>query len=302
MLACVEDQVLVDLVADGIAVESLQQPAERRELVAAEDLARGVHRRVEQNALGLVAECGLQRVPGDLPVGRLQAHQPRRGAGTPYHRQVAVVEGLEQHDLVTGLHQREDARRQGLGSPRADHDLALPVGLEAIEAPIVVGHGPAQLRHAHHRRVLVGEASGGVVEGLEHGHGPFLVGEPLAEIDGLMLDGEPRHDLEDGRAERRKGAVERLHGPVPRAGSMMGAARARAGRMAEIVGPRRVRPPPGRCRSPRRRPACGQRWDRSTRERRARRPPACRARRSEGRPVCLGQPSVLRKLFDFESF
>ena len=74
MIAVVEHQMLVNLVADGVAIELFQQLAHGCELVMAEYLAGGVHRRIEKNKFGLVAERGLQLLPGNSPVRWFQAH------------------------------------------------------------------------------------------------------------------------------------------------------------------------------------------------------------------------------------
>ena len=147
-----------------------------------------------------------------LPARRGEAHQARDRTRPAHDRQVAVVERLEQHHLVARLDEAEEAARQHLGSAGGDHDLALPIDLEAVEALGVGGHRLAQLGHAEHGRVLIGSVL--EEEGRLGAHvlGPVAVGEALAEIDRAVLDGEARHDLEYRGAGAREDAVGWLHG------------------------------------------------------------------------------------------
>ena len=153
---------------------------------------------------------------------RLDPHQFRRGTGAADHGQIAVVEGLDQHRLVARLQEGEDAGRQGLGGARGDHDLSGPVDLEAVETLAVLGHGLAQLGHPHHRRILVGGVLQGIVRRLAHVVGPVAVGKALSQIDRLVLDGQPRHHLEDGGAVTGKNAVGRFHADPPLTSTIIG--------------------------------------------------------------------------------
>ena len=70
--------------------------------------------------------------------------------------------------------------------------------VEALEAAVVRGDGLAQLRQAHHRRILVpavDDRLGGLAADVL---GAGIVGKALAEIDRAGLAGEARHGLEDG--------------------------------------------------------------------------------------------------------
>ncbi len=63
------------------------------------------------------------------------------------------------------------------------------------------GDGLAQLGDTQHGRVLVWTLQGGGVEHSLNAVGAVLVGETLAQIDGLMLDRQAGHDLEHRGAE-----------------------------------------------------------------------------------------------------
>ena len=63
MPAVVEDDVLVDLVADGVGIVLAAQVRDEFEFLAIEHLRAGIHRRVEQDQLGAIAE-GVAAAPG----------------------------------------------------------------------------------------------------------------------------------------------------------------------------------------------------------------------------------------------
>ena len=108
-----EGQVLVHLVGDGVRRRAPGTgSATSASSVAGEDLAGRVVRRVQQHQAGTRAErapqlVGVEPVP---PVrSRAQRHRPPDRAGERDRGGVRVVVGLEAHDLVAGLAQREDA-------------------------------------------------------------------------------------------------------------------------------------------------------------------------------------------------
>ncbi len=193
MRAAVEDDVLVDLVADGIGVVRLDQAGDERQLVRTEHLARRVMRGVEDEELGPGRESRLKRVFRQLPAGRLQADQTRNAAGAADERQIRIVERLDQHHLIARRDQPEAGCGEGLGGAGGDQHLGLPVEIEPVMAPIVPGHRLPQRRQSLHRRVLVGTGEAGGGGRLAHGDGAVFVREALAEVDRAVLAGERAH-------------------------------------------------------------------------------------------------------------
>ena len=209
--------MLVDLIADRIGVVGQAKPGDGLEFLAREHLGARVHRGVDQNQLGAPGECRLQGIERQRPVRRLEPDQPRHGAGAAHDRQIGIVERLDQNHLVAGLDEPEQGARQRFGSARGDYHLARPVDLQVVEPFGVRGHRLAQGRDAHHRWILV-DAVRQVVRGRgDHVVRPVAVRESLAEIDRVVLLGEPRHDLEDGRAVAGKNFVAALHLPFSEA-------------------------------------------------------------------------------------
>src|ERR1700724_3723421 len=81
MLAAIENHVLPDLVADRDAVELLAEPRQQFEVLARINDRRGIERIVEEYGLGVTVEDTLQRLLGQAPTRRLEAHQTRHASG-----------------------------------------------------------------------------------------------------------------------------------------------------------------------------------------------------------------------------
>ena len=132
---------------------------------------------------------GGQLVRVEVPVGRVQAHQPRHGAGHSSAGRIGVVGRLEHDDLVAGLAQRQERGGNGLGGPDGHEDVGVGVEVEAVPVPLVGGDGLAQLGDALAGRVLVAAVADGVDGHLFEFLGPVGIGEALAEIDRVRSRG-----------------------------------------------------------------------------------------------------------------
>ncbi len=131
-------------------------------------------------------------------VRRAQRHRPPPRAGERDARRVRVVVGLEHDDLVAGVAQPEQRRRDRLGGAERDQHV---LGLEPVPAALVLEHRLAQRRHARQRRVLVLAAAQRRDRGLDHRRRAVGVGEPLAEVDRPGPRRERGHLGEDRRPE-----------------------------------------------------------------------------------------------------
>ena len=80
----------------------------------------------------------------ERPVRRRHADEPRHAPCPLHQRQIAIVERLDQHDLVARLDQRVDRVGQRLGGAGRDQHLARRIDLQAVEAPPVRRHRLAQ--------------------------------------------------------------------------------------------------------------------------------------------------------------
>ena len=111
----VEDQMLVDLVADDDGVRFLNDSRKRRQFVAVEHAADGIERRVDDDGAGLRTDHGTQCIFRQTPVRRRKLHAPHRRADGIGDRAIAVVGRLDQHDLVAVPDEPHDRCRQRFG-------------------------------------------------------------------------------------------------------------------------------------------------------------------------------------------
>ncbi len=88
---------------------------------------------LSSDGLGPRPERRRQRRARQLPVRRHQAHEAGHGAQHPHHRQVGVVQRLDQHHLVARVEQRHQAGGDRLGGAGGHHHLAGRVDLQAVE-------------------------------------------------------------------------------------------------------------------------------------------------------------------------
>ena len=121
--AAVEDDVLVDLVADQDDVGAVDDRRQLPHVVGRPRRAGRVVRRVDENR----ARARRDRAPHLVPVHRViriaQADEHRRAAAQANHRHVRVVARLEQHHLVAGLHEGGQRREQARPSRRTSRRL-----------------------------------------------------------------------------------------------------------------------------------------------------------------------------------
>ena len=230
----VEDDVLVDLVADQVGVVAGRQLGHDLQLLPRPHLGRRVLGVVDQHQLGASREGGAQLVGVEAPRGWVQVDEAGNAPTPADHGQVAVVERLEHDHLVARLDEAEQRGGEGLGGAGGHHRLPRPVDVEAVEAAAVGGDGLAQLGDSHHRGVLVPAVHGLAGGALQHVEGEALVGEALAEVDGPVLFRQTGHHLEDRGSEAGQGGVGGLHDSIP--------PRSATGRRAERAGTRVPRP------------------------------------------------------------
>ena len=151
--------------------------------------------------------------------GRPQGHDAPGRARHRDARGVGVVVGLEGHDLVAGLAQREQRGGDRLGGAGGDEDLAVRVELDAVEAALVGGDRGAQLGDAGSGRVLVDARAHRLHGRLEDLGRAVRVREALAEVDRPGPRRQRGHLGEDRRAEAGEAGSARAG---PRLGAVLG--------------------------------------------------------------------------------
>ena len=148
---------------------------------------------------GPTAAAKLVRI--EVPIGRVQAHRARHGAGHGRAGGVGVVHRLEHDDLVAGLAQRQHGGGDGLRGPDGDEHIGLGMQVQAVPGALVGRHGLAQLGDAVARRVLVPPFPDGGHRHLAQLFGPVGVGEALAEVDRARRRRQLGHGGEDRGGE-----------------------------------------------------------------------------------------------------
>ena len=213
------DDVLVDLVGDGIGAVPLAEGGDARQLVGAEDLPRGVVGRVQDEGPGPRSEG-----PGQPVQVQGLAHGQRHGDGprAAEHRvrAVVLVPGLEDDHFLPRVHQGQQHCRHGLRGAAGDRDLGLGIHGQAVAVLHLAGQGLAQPLRAPGDGVLVDVRADGRDGGFLERLRGREVGEALGQVDGAMLVGEPRHPPDDRLGEAVR-ARRRVHEP-PGQGTIQG--------------------------------------------------------------------------------
>ena len=215
MRATVENDMLPDFVADGDGVETRAIARQQFDLRALVNDAAGIQWIVEDHRARAFIEHGVEIGFGERPARRSQRHETRDAARALHKRQIGVVCRLEQNDFVAGLNGGENRAGDGLGGARGHHRFRRRVDFHAMEPPVMFGDRAAQLRQAHHRRILIVAVQDGVGGLAAHVLGTGIVGKALPQIDGLLFAGERRHHLEDGGGQIGEKTV---HPAIPKHG------------------------------------------------------------------------------------
>lgn len=202
----IENDVFIDFVGHqqhaGIAHDGFQSV----QVAFFKDRAGGIVREVEHQQARLGRDGVAHTLPIDAVVGiglggRAQRHRHGRATGQTDRRQVGVVAGFDDDHFVAAIDRGQHGRHQGLGGPAGDGDLGFWIVGMAIEFARLGGDGVAQGGNPGHVGILV------VAVGHRAGHeraqrGVWIeVRKALAQVDGLVFDGQAAHHGEDGGAD-----------------------------------------------------------------------------------------------------
>jgi hypothetical protein len=81
---------------------------------------------------------------------------------------------------------------------RGHHHLGVRIEIDPLPVPVMGGNRGAQLRNAHHRRILVVAIEHRIRRHPPHVLRPRIVRKALAEIDRAGFPGKARHHFEHG--------------------------------------------------------------------------------------------------------
>ena len=191
VLALVID-VLVDLVGHGVGVVPPAELGNGLELAPCEHapgrVVRGAHDdgprpARERRRDPIQVQLGIHR-HGE--VHRLGAAQDRVGS-------VVLVERLEHDHFVARIDDGQQRRRHRLGGAARHRDLGFGIHGQAIPVGVLAGERVAQPLGAPGDRVLVHVVRDGARGGFLQDLGGGKIREPLRQVDGSVLAGEPGH-------------------------------------------------------------------------------------------------------------
>jgi hypothetical protein len=187
MAGVVVKNMLVHFIGDGDDVMLQAQLGDGPQLVAREDFAGGIMRRVDDNRPGPRVECRGQFVGIEVPAVAAQRHIARRHAGHDQVRHIGVVNRLENDHLIARIGQTENRRKHRFGGARGYQHVGVRVQLLVVEALGMVRDRPAHRRHADARRILIERAIDSFDRRRQHFRRPVEIRRALAEIDRAML-------------------------------------------------------------------------------------------------------------------
>ena len=214
MLRPVVQDVLVDLVGDGVAVPAPAEPPDVFQLVAGEDLPGRIVWRVDDNRLGVLVEGGREFTAIDREIRSAQRHVTRCRSGEDHVRPVILVERLEDDHLVARIDHGQHRRDHRLGRAAGHRHLAVGVADDAVIALRLGRDRGAQLGLAEGDRVLVQvgvDGRDGSV--LERPRG-FEIGKALREVEAADRVADARH-LADHRLGEALGHGRQLAHQTP---------------------------------------------------------------------------------------
>jgi len=206
VLMMVVDEAVVDFVDHRQCIVVLAELGDVAELSVGEDFAGRVVGRIEQNEFGALRkglrQIGLRIPPATvLGIGWVEADGQHGAAGHDDVGQVGVVGRLKDHHFVARIDERKHHVAEELGGATRNTDFG--EGVDVVSSPASPGgrDGLAQTRQAGHGCVLVEVGIDGSNGRLFDEIGASEIREALAEVDGLVLDGERTHLGKNGGAE-----------------------------------------------------------------------------------------------------
>ncbi len=198
VLSVVEDQVLVDFIADDREIVRVTQRRHRLQLRPAQDAPGGVLRCVEDDSARAWRDRLAQQRGVQAPIRGQQRHVDRHRPGHLDVGHVGVEVRLDDDHLVAGVNQAHDRHEERAGGPRRNQRAVCRVYVQVVALPGVRGDGGFQVRGAAAGRVLVvGSRPQRAGVGLDKGVGAVEVRLALAQVDCVVLLGQVVDFCED---------------------------------------------------------------------------------------------------------
>ncbi len=230
MLRAIVEHVLVDFVGDEIRIPSHAKIADRFDLSTRKNFPRRIIRRIENDSLRRGAKRRGQFLRIETPLGGLQLDEARRCTGKNRVRSIIFIERLEDHHFIARIDDRHHRGHHGFSRAAANGDFAFGINLDSLHARKFLGDGIAEFFPAPGDSVLIDVHGNGLPRRLFDFLRRGEIGKALREIDGAVLQRQPRHFANHGFGELRDfmrkprtafGAarLRRAHRRYPRAGA-----------------------------------------------------------------------------------
>ena len=217
VLAAVEDDVLVDLVAQDEDAGAVDDGGQLADVRGRQRRAGRVVRRVEEDHPRPRRDGAADRVPVDAVGRKLQRHVDRRRAAEEDRRHVRVVAGLEDDDFVAAADGGGDRVEDRFRAAGGHRHFALGIVAAAVRLLVLRRDRLTQPHQPLHRRVLVLAPPHVGGDGVDQRRIAVEVGKALRQVDRADLGRQPRHHREDRRPDRRqlRLADHAVHSKVP---------------------------------------------------------------------------------------
>ncbi len=200
----VEDNVLIDLIADDEAIVGCQHLGQTVAIGRRQQRAGWIVRRVDHDQTRSLIQRILQPVEVDTERRAGKRQMDRLCPGERDRRLIGVVGRIENDDFIAGSCERDNGAEQGLRRAARYGDLGLRID-DACEAlGNADGNRLAQPGDSGHRRILIHTARKRVGDELDQPGGRVEIGKTLRKVDRRMLLGQPAHHSKDRRAGVRQ--------------------------------------------------------------------------------------------------
>ena len=145
-------------------------------------LHAGIRWRIDDDSAGARRDRSPQRVGVDLPAAGGKRYRNRLDAQGKQGVQVVAVEGLEEHNLIARIEQREAGGVERARRARGDEDFAVRVGVQAVVMRKFLADGGSQRGNAIQPGVDVVTRMHCVDGGGKHRRGNLGVADALSQV------------------------------------------------------------------------------------------------------------------------
>ena len=210
-LPAIVDNVLIDLVHDGIDVILDAELRNKLQLLIGKDLAAGVRGVADEDGLRVLPERVLQDLRVKMERRGNELHENRLAVRHNGLRAVVFKIRREHDDLVARVRERKNGVDHSLGRADGHDDVRIRVNGNAHEPAALAADRAAEIRRAHRDWVLVRALLADLAQPVGHGLRGIKVREALRQIDRAAVKAHTRHPANDGVGKMLVSSAHFLH-------------------------------------------------------------------------------------------